>query len=160
MSVWNLSHDALSERLPFRSRSFGEILADTTVGTFLRRDSFGQYVGVTTRLRTVLGALAIVSACRTQPTPTKAHVQMPSLPFELPRLLHGASVRQFSCQLTCCRAPRLVERPVPAPMRAQAAPCPGNVSAEIQKAGPSGIFARHIRRRCFRGEMLLAGTTG
>lgn len=107
-------------------------------------------------LRTVLGAFAIVSACGTQPTPTKAHVQMPSLPFELPRLLHGASVRQFPCQLICHRASRLVDIlfPLSCTVRTQAAPCPGALKFKKQVRS---VFSRGIRQRWFHSEMPLAG---
>lgn len=83
-----------------------------------------------------------MSACETQPTPTKAHVRMPSLPFELSRLLHGASVRQFSCPVGLPLSLSIGRHsfPLPCTVRTQAAPCPGNVSAEIQKAGPIGVF--------------------
>lgn len=98
-------------------------------------------IRVTTRYERC-SVFAIVSACETQPTPTKAHVRMPSLPFELPRLLHGASVRQFPRQLVCHRASRLVGIYSHSRVRCarKQSPYPGNASAEIQKAGSIGCF--------------------
>jgi len=107
-SIWSTIH--------FRKKrlfdSIKEILAKTA-GTFLHQGWFVLY-SVSSRYSHHAvwnggSVLVTVNASKTQPTPMKAHVRVLSLPFELPRLLHGASVRQFPCQLVCHWGSRLAD---------------------------------------------------
>lgn len=130
-----------------------------------------QYVGDSPRAMNAARFLRPWARAKTQPTPTKAHVRMPSLPFELPRLLHGATVRQFPCQLVCPRASRLADVSSHSAYGCRAhagagSPVSRNTSAEIQKAGPIGVFTAVLDDarsavRCFsrarQGNDLLPG---